>query len=900
MDKAGGAAGDAAASASSKAPPAVANPDDEDVSREVYLGVVKSYNDRRGFGFLACTETADQFGRDVYMPKAEATLAALQAAGVDRETGVSMVASGNTSAAATAAAAAAAPRGPQAAKAAAAAAQPPEKKESEGGEKAPPAPRLAEEDLVLFRVRRSIEGYPQAVCVQRLRKITGNVLRAPAPDAPRGAIASDEATPICGKREVPFERAACGQVRLMPGDEVTFCLPEAARGIDGAGVSPAAPSSEPQAKMVFLSRMDRANGSVLGCFTLDLPRTRPAPADGAPALPPSDQPNLKLPCHAFGDKLILAGLPPDLDEGELMRFFSKQGASGTIVAHARACSFASVSFQSTADVSRFLGRTAHAFADDKDTLIARLLPLAPGSENAATLPALPSPTLSTSSKNEELEAGSLLVVWSPLVLAVAYSVELRPAGSQGAWATVDVASRRLGTTSNRFDSNCSSCRVTGLQLNTAYEARVSYFTECGTCSEASEASEPCMPASSGGALAPRDPAAFPEAAPVPGTSPALLGHAGLGVAEGFSSASNSVPPPFAAPGSLAPALGAPPPVLPGMPPAPPTWPAWGGHPGPEPFQPGLLPPPLPPPVAMHDPAAAAAAAAGYPVAPGAPPTWRSPSGLVVPPPATPELRPGDEFGFAVSVQWPAVLQAAAYVVELREAGTTAFERFVRSAPEAKLGTLVELRVGGLRPGPPPGRVYMAQVRTVGADGSESAPSPPGWSPPLPSVEAGGGAPPPSGETVLLSTAGGPPAAEAMPVTSHLSADAAPWQPTGLLPPEGQPADGGVAGWAPPPWLSSQPPPDQQLLVVPPPVVPPQGLPAVAEAPALGPGEGTAPGPEKSWGTLGVPPPPPAGPPALGGAVASAAARAAAASGDDAADGAQQGGSTAQAECLILD
>ena len=33
-------------------------------------GVVKSYNDRRGFGFLACTETADRFGRDVYMPKA--------------------------------------------------------------------------------------------------------------------------------------------------------------------------------------------------------------------------------------------------------------------------------------------------------------------------------------------------------------------------------------------------------------------------------------------------------------------------------------------------------------------------------------------------------------------------------------------------------------------------------------------------------------------------------------------------------------------------------------------------------------------------------------------------------------------------------------------------------------
>ena len=48
----------------------MADVDDEDVSTEIFLGVVKSYNDRRGFGFLACTETADQFGRDVYMPKA--------------------------------------------------------------------------------------------------------------------------------------------------------------------------------------------------------------------------------------------------------------------------------------------------------------------------------------------------------------------------------------------------------------------------------------------------------------------------------------------------------------------------------------------------------------------------------------------------------------------------------------------------------------------------------------------------------------------------------------------------------------------------------------------------------------------------------------------------------------
>eukprot|EP00930_Biecheleria_cincta_P006534 TRINITY_DN10755_c1_g1_i1.p1 TRINITY_DN10755_c1_g1~~TRINITY_DN10755_c1_g1_i1.p1 ORF type:complete len:878 (+),score=162.05 TRINITY_DN10755_c1_g1_i1:65-2698(+) len=868
------------AAGTSKAPPAVAHPDDPDVSSEVYLGVVKSYNDRRGFGFLACTETANQYGRDVYMPKAEATLAALQAAGVDRDTGAAMVASGNTSAAAAAAAAAAIGGGPEAAKAAAAAAAQPAE-----GEKAPLAPRLAEEDLVLFRVRRSVEGYPQGVCVLRLRKLPGRVVRPPA-DGALGAIDSHEAIAACGQREVPYEAADAGQVRLKAGDEVSFCLPEARAGIDGAGQPPQRSTGRVQAKMISLTISERSNGSVLGCFTLDLPRTRSSPeGEGGQLLP--ERPNLKLPCHAFGDKLILAGLPPDLDEAELMRFFSKQGATGTIVAHARACSFASVSFQGTADVARFLGRPAHAYADDKDTLIARLLPLAPGSEDSATLPALPSPILSAKPPEvgKELEPGSLLVTWSPLVLAVAYSVELRPSGSGVRWATVDVASRRLGSSSNRFDSNCSSCRVTGLQLNTAYEARVSYFTECGTSSEASEASEPCMPFASVPNAAPRPaPSDAPlTALPEPAPAAAPLHQSGLGAAEGFNRPASAAPPPFGGvPGH---GYGAPPPgPMPGVPPGPPHWGAWGPESYAPPLGPGLLPPPLPPPVPMHELAPGvpmhdpAAGGGGY----GAPPSWRMPSGLVVPPPATPELRPADEFGFAVSVQWPAVLQAAAYVVELREAGTAAFERFVRSAPEAKLGTLVELRVGGLRPGPPPGRVYMAQVRTVGADGSESLPSPPGWSPPLPSVEAGcAPAAAGAGERPLLSTAGGALGTSPMEATPPklLSADAIPWQPPGMAEPKLEapgpaPCPGpGPGNWVPPPWLASQP------------------LEGTSEAPG---------GP--SWGTLGVPPPPPAGPPALRGSGPPAPSGAAAMLGEQAADGASQGGSAAasQQECLILD
>jgi hypothetical protein len=42
---------------------------DGEVFPERYLGVVKSYNDRRGFGFVACDETAALFGRDVCVPR---------------------------------------------------------------------------------------------------------------------------------------------------------------------------------------------------------------------------------------------------------------------------------------------------------------------------------------------------------------------------------------------------------------------------------------------------------------------------------------------------------------------------------------------------------------------------------------------------------------------------------------------------------------------------------------------------------------------------------------------------------------------------------------------------------------------------------------------------------------
>ncbi|CAE7704438.1 unnamed protein product [Symbiodinium sp. CCMP2592] len=135
-------------------------------------------------------------------------------------------------------------------------------------------------------------------------------------------------------------------MRFQPGDRVTFCLPKASEI-----------GNLPEAKLVMLAQTDRPAGSVLACCRLHLPR----PVGDGKQLAP-----LNLDLHAFSSKVVLSGLTVDVGEAELMRFFSKQGATKGIVAHARGCSFASITFPTCTDVATFVGRSAHAFADDKD------------------------------------------------------------------------------------------------------------------------------------------------------------------------------------------------------------------------------------------------------------------------------------------------------------------------------------------------------------------------------------------------------------------------------------------------------------------------------------------------------------------------------------------------------
>lgn len=585
-------------------------------SDKVYLGAVKSYNDRRGFGFVACAEMAAEFGRDAYMSKLEAQMAA---AGI-------VVQSGEN------------PRK---------ALHILNEKIASLAEKTSEKPgnllRVADQDIVRFMVKLSFEGFPQAVRVQRLQKFQGSVVRCTERDLSGssawkpGLISSQEvASKFGGNGEVVLHQEACCQVKLVPGDRVTFCIPQE--------LEADAKSQPLQAKLVMLASTARPVGSVLGCCCLHLPR--PAKEGQSTPLP------LTLDCHALGSKVILSGLPMDVGEADLMRFFSKQGATKAVVAHAKRCSFASINFPSTSEVCTFLGRSTHAFADEKETRIATIQDSRhekSSSEDEARLPALPAPVLIPGE-----EACSLTLSWAPLQLAVAYFLEMRPAGAKEAWAPVDTGAGAENE-AGRFGADCSSCIVSGLRPGFSYEARITYYSSCGCRSEVSEASPAVIPGSE---------------------------------RQSFS-VQPMTPPHHAAYHPQ------------------PTWSS--GHPymGTIPAAPG------------HQ--------AGY--SRRAPAPWNNcANDTAIWPPPPPEILAGDEAGFSVVVRWPAVGQASAYVVELRESGSSSAERFVRSAEAASPGSLVELRVGGLRP--IPGRRYMAQVRAVDHYGCESAPSEEGYSPPM--------------------------------------------------------------------------------------------------------------------------------------------------------------------------
>lgn len=67
--------------------------------------------------------------------------------------------------------------------------------------------------------------------------------------------------------EASVRQSDCGQLQLAVDDEVAFCC---VSGEDGGGHA---------ARLVELLRTSRSGASLLGCFVLELPRTR-APEEG--------------------------------------------------------------------------------------------------------------------------------------------------------------------------------------------------------------------------------------------------------------------------------------------------------------------------------------------------------------------------------------------------------------------------------------------------------------------------------------------------------------------------------------------------------------------------------------------------------------------------------------------
>jgi cold shock CspA family protein len=136
---------------------------------ELFAGVVKSYNERRGFGFLACDETARRYGRDVYLSKVE-SLSALKD---DDDT-------------------------------------------------------LKEGDHVVFAVVPSEEGFPQAAAVQRLHLVQGTVHSF---CKQQGGIIVCNVDAGVHTNHVVVKASDVGCLELFPGDEMSFCIESTGDGV---------------------------------------------------------------------------------------------------------------------------------------------------------------------------------------------------------------------------------------------------------------------------------------------------------------------------------------------------------------------------------------------------------------------------------------------------------------------------------------------------------------------------------------------------------------------------------------------------------------------------------------------------------------------------------------------
>lgn len=100
------------------------------------------------------------------------------------------------------------------------------------------------------------------------------------------------------------------------------------------------------------------------------------------------------------------------------------------------------------------------------------------------------------------------------------------------------------------------------------------------------------------------------------------------------------------------------------------------------------------------------------------PDWRCIHRNIVVPAAAPEIAAAGEC--SLCLQWPTVVHAHAYVVELLNQNTMTAQRYLHATPEGPLPFVMDLRIDNLQPS-----AYAANVRCIAPCGCESSSS--SWS-----------------------------------------------------------------------------------------------------------------------------------------------------------------------------
>jgi hypothetical protein len=311
----------------------------EQGSAEVFCGSVKSFNSRRGFGFLSCEETATRFGRDVYLSKDEAMLLA-----AEPDIG-QMPASTATDAPGT----------------------------SDKEKTKVPLP-VQEGDVLLFRVKLSHEGFPQAVQVKKMRRLRGIVQQAPSATSDGVIIVSgDDGNQDVSSdgtldemllgAEVRLRHSECGQLTVAPDDELAFCCVSLSESGSHAW----------DAQLVDLISTSRPAGASLGCFSLRIPQLKAKSSqDNQMDQSAAVCAMVELEGRAVSNCIFLSKLPCDLGAPDLMRLFNQLGAKEAHVSgqrHDGVC-YATISFDGPEGIAKFLVQSSHTVSEGGITQLA--------------------------------------------------------------------------------------------------------------------------------------------------------------------------------------------------------------------------------------------------------------------------------------------------------------------------------------------------------------------------------------------------------------------------------------------------------------------------------------------------------------------------------------------------